>query len=156
MVVLALQIPVAGQTDEPVAGATVYRARCVVCHQPNGEGVAGVFPPINETLGNFLAAKAGRDYLANAIVFGLGGTITVGGKRYVGQMKLAPPLSDQEAADVLNFVLTGFNAASLPADAAPYDAAEIAAARGAPMAPTAVAKMRLEVVAELERLGLAR
>lgn len=155
---IALAIPAlaSASADEPMAGAALYQKRCVVCHRPNGEGLPGVFPPINGTLGYFMAIETGRSYLADAVVFGLGGAITVGDTRYVGQMKMVPPLSDQAAADVLNYVLTQFNAESLPAGGKPFEAAEIAARRTSPMAPTAVAKKRHDVVAELQALGLSR
>jgi mono/diheme cytochrome c family protein len=137
-------------------GAALFSERCAVCHQAQGEGVAGMFPPINQTLGRFLIVPAGRNYLADVALFGLAGTITVGGQRYVGQMKVAPPLTDQEAAAVLNYVLTTFDAESLPAEAAPYAAAEIAARRATPKSPTELAKLRQEIAAELERLGMPR
>lgn len=149
-------VPAAGRADEPSAGAEVFEKRCALCHRPMGEGVSGVYPPLQETLGHFMAVQSGRDYLADVVVFGLGGTITVDGKKYVGQMKLVPPLTDQEAADVLNHVLASFNKASLPADSRPFDAAEIATRRETPQAPTEIAKRRQDVIAELESLGLMR
>lgn len=145
-----------GAAAESSAGAAIFAERCAVCHQTQGEGAAGVFPPINQTLGRFLATAAGRNYLVDVAVFGLAGAITIGGQRYVGQMKVTPPLTDQEAADVLNYTLTAFNAASLPAEFAPYTAAEITGRRAAPKSPTELAKLRQEIVAELEQLGLPR
>jgi cytochrome c len=149
-------VPAASRTDEPTPGAEVYKKRCAICHRPKGEGVSGVYPPLQQTLGHFMAIPSGRDYLADVIVFGLGGAITVGGKKYVGQMKMVPPLADQEAADVLNHVLATFNQASLPADSRAFDAAEIAARRETPQAPTEIAKRRQDVIAELGSLGLVR
>jgi len=145
-----------GEADASGAGAAIFEARCAVCHQPDGRGQAGVYPPIAGTLGHFMAVESGRRYLADVVVFGLAGAIGVGGTTYVGQMQVAPPLTDQEAADVLNHVLTTFNAASLPADAKPLEASEIAARRAVPKAPTAVAKARRAVLGELESLGLSR
>jgi cytochrome c len=154
-IIMALAaLPAAAQ--DGTAGATSYAERCAICHQPDGQGVAGVYPPITETLGHFMATEPGRRYLAEVVAFGLAGAITVGGQPYVGQMKLAPPLSDQETADVLNYVLTTFNSASLPRDAAVFSADEIAALRAAPKSPTEIAKARQAIVAELEQLGLER
>jgi cytochrome c len=146
--------PVAAQ--DLAAGATIFAERCAVCHQENGQGVAGVYPPINETLGHFLATASGRRYLGEAVAFGLAGSISVGGQPYIGQMTLAPPLSDQEIADVLTYVLTAFNSGSLPAGADSFSADEIAAARATPKAPTDVAKGRQAVIAELKQIGLER
>jgi cytochrome c len=146
--------PLAAQ--DGAAGAAIFAKRCAVCHQQNGQGMPGVYPPINETLGHFMATASGRRYLAEAVAFGLAGAIAVGGQPYIGQMKLAPPLSDQETADVLNHVLTTFNGASIPADAAVFSTDEIAALRATPKSPTDMAKARQAIVAELEQLGLER
>ncbi|MGH6931570.1 MAG: c-type cytochrome [Dongiaceae bacterium] len=155
-IAVIVMAPVAGRTAEPLAGAETYKKRCAICHRPNGEGVAGVYPPLDQTLGHFMVVQSGRDYLVDVVVVGLGGTITVGEKKYIGQMKLVPPLADQEAADVLNYVLATFNQASLPADSRPFDAMEIATRRATPQTPTEIAKRRQSIVAELESLGIAR
>jgi mono/diheme cytochrome c family protein len=144
------------EAQDAAAGATIFAERCAVCHQDNGQGVAGTFPPLNETLGHFLVTTSGRRYLGEVLAFGLAGAISVGGQPYVGQMKLIPPLSDQEIADVLTYVLTTFNAGSLPADAGAVSVDEIAALRTTPKAPTEVAKGRQAVVAELKQIGLER
>jgi len=140
----------------PTAGAAIFSERCAVCHTPTGQGQPGLYPPIADTLGHFMAVDSGRQYLADVMVFGLGGAISVGGATYVGQMLVVPPLTDQEAADVLSYVLTTLNAASLPANAKPLEAADIAARRAVGKAPTAVAKSRQAVVRQLTELGLSR
>ena len=116
----------AAAAQDDTAGAALFIERCAVCHQQSGQGVPGVFPPINETLGHFMATEPGRRYLGEVMTFGLAGALTVGGQPYVGQMKLVPSLSDREIVGVLNYVLTAFNGASLPADAAPFSVDEIA------------------------------
>jgi mono/diheme cytochrome c family protein len=146
--------PAAAQDD--MAGATVFVERCAVCHQQNGEGVPGVYPPINETLGHFMATEPGRRYLGEVMTFGLAGAITVGGQPYIGQMKLVPSLSDREIVEVLNYALTAFSTASLPPDAAPFSVDEIASLRATPKVPTDVARSRQAVVDELEQLGRER
>lgn len=86
-------------TESIARGGAIYKDFCVVCHQPNGEGVEGAFPPL---------AKA--DYLMNdregsirAIKFGQTGEIIVNGKTYNNAM--APlGLYDDEIADVMNYI----------------------------------------------------
>jgi mono/diheme cytochrome c family protein len=146
----------AGAAPSPAAGETIYVERCAVCHMPTGHGQAGVYPPISDTLGHFMATESGRQYLANVLIYGLGGIITVDGTTYIGQMQVVPPLTDQEAADVLSYVLTALNSASLPADAKLLDAADMAVRREDGKAPTAVAKFRQSVMRELAAMGLSR
>src|SRR5579859_6473713 len=78
-------------------GAETYANSCGVCHQSNGEGVAGTFPPLAGHAPAVLARPGGRDYLAHLVVYGLEGHITIQGKPFDGAM---PPwgesLSDEK------------------------------------------------------------
>lgn len=80
-------------------GKEVFTDFCVTCHLPSGKGIPGNFPPL-----------AGSDWLTNkkmesikAIKFGLTGPIEVNGKPYNNAMT-AQGLSDQEVADVMNYI----------------------------------------------------
>ena len=80
-------------------GGEVYTTNCASCHQPAGEGLESVFPPLAKT--NYLKDQK----RAIAIVLnGQEGEITVNGKQYSTPMAALGQLSDQEIADVLNFV----------------------------------------------------
>jgi mono/diheme cytochrome c family protein len=62
------------------AGAQGYAAACVACHQPNGEGVPGVYPPLAGS-----EWVNGSEERAIAIVlYGLTGPITVKDVTYPG------------------------------------------------------------------------
>ena len=80
-------------------GEPVYQANCSGCHMPEGEGVESVFPPLAKT-----------DYVKNVkraigiILNGQEGEISVNGITYNSAMTALPQLTDQEVADVLNFV----------------------------------------------------
>lgn len=88
-----------------------YLLACRGCHLADGGGVPPEVPSLRETLGAFAATPAGREYL-----------IRVPG---VSRSRL----TDAELADVINWVLIEFNAASLPTNFEPFSAAEVAAAR---------------------------
>jgi mono/diheme cytochrome c family protein len=82
-------------------GATVYVANCASCHQSNGQGVSGAFPPLanNPTVtGNPTAA-------ITIVKDGLTGRVVVNGATYSGIM---PPwgkqLSDTQIASVLSYI----------------------------------------------------
>jgi glucose/arabinose dehydrogenase/mono/diheme cytochrome c family protein len=81
-------------------GRDLYIRNCFVCHQFNGAGVPGIFPPL---AGSDLIATD-LDRAIKAVVEGLSGEITVLGKHYKGVM---PPvtISDAEVADVFTYIL---------------------------------------------------
>ncbi len=90
-------------TKAPSAsGEDIYKKTCIACHQANGEGVPGAFPPI-----------AKSDYLTNhelvikQVIKGSSGEITVNGKQYNNVMP-PQPLSDAEIASVLTYVYCNF------------------------------------------------
>jgi nitrite reductase (NO-forming)/hydroxylamine reductase len=87
--------------DVMARGEAVYLANCAACHQPNGQGLVGAFPPL-----------AGSDYLLGerrqvmqAALFGLSGPITVNGVDYNGVMPSMGYLSDEDLAAALTYVL---------------------------------------------------
>jgi nitrite reductase (NO-forming) len=80
-------------------GKRVYMQACFACHQANGQGLPGVFPPLAKS--DYLMADKERSI--RAVVKGLSGEITVNGKKYNGVM---PPvsLSEEQVANVLTYV----------------------------------------------------
>jgi nitrite reductase (NO-forming) len=81
-------------------GKEVYTAQCMSCHQPNGEGLSGVYPPL-----------AGSDHLTkdqeksiSVILEGQNEEITVKGTTYSVPMPAMNSLTDQQVADVLNYM----------------------------------------------------
>lgn len=123
--ILALAAGVAGAAD----GKAVYDANCAACHQPDGAGALGLAPPLAGTLGKRMAVPEGRKYLPGIVIAGLAGKMESKGVMYEGIMPNWQHFSDTELAAVLNHVLTTFNAAELPADFKPIEAAELAATR---------------------------
>jgi mono/diheme cytochrome c family protein len=84
-------------------GKVIYEELCVTCHLAEGTGTEGIFPPL-----------AGADYLTDnrrgaikAVKFGQEGEITVNGTVYNNVMP-GQGLSDQEVADVSNYVLNSW------------------------------------------------
>ena len=106
--VLALPIAAAAADDDVRAN---YLLACRGCHLADGSGVPPEVPSLRNTLGPLAASAEGRDYLVRVPAV------------------LQSRLSDEKLADVLNWVLTEFNAETLPGDFRPLTTAEVTAAR---------------------------
>jgi mono/diheme cytochrome c family protein len=92
-------------------GAVVYITNCSSCHQANGEGVPGAFPPL---AGN--PAVTGNPVGVIAIVKdGISGKILVDGTAYSGIM---PPwgglISDDDIAAVVTYIRSSWHNRASP------------------------------------------
>jgi len=112
---------------QQVDGRSVFNIQCVACHQVDGKGVPGSFPPLARNRDLFLA----RDFPARVVLFGMDGTIVANGQTIQGAMPpLGDVLDDAEIAAVVNYVRGAFgNAALAPKAMQPLDAATVAALR---------------------------
>lgn len=81
-------------------GKQVYIANCQSCHMEGGEGVPGVFPPLAKSAN----LMKDQNRAIKAVVHGVSGEITVNGEKYNMDMPAQSHLSDQEIADVVNFI----------------------------------------------------
>ncbi len=88
-------------------GEIIYRNECMTCHLENGQGINGAFPP----LANSDYFKDDVSKAIDAILNGLDGELVVNGTTYFGVMEPVN-LSDQEVADVLNYVRNSWGEAS--------------------------------------------
>jgi nitrite reductase (NO-forming) len=86
--------------DRIAAGKTLFAGTCSVCHQGNGQGLPGVFPPL-----------AGSDYLmadkrrsVELVLNGLSGPVQVNGITYNSVMPPMSQLNDDEVAYILTYV----------------------------------------------------
>ncbi|MBK9193045.1 MAG: cytochrome c [Crocinitomicaceae bacterium] len=85
------------------SGEKVYQANCVACHQSEGEGVEGVFPPLANS--DYLMADKNR--AIKQIINGSSGEMVVNGITYNTIMP-PQPLNDEEIKDVMNFILNSW------------------------------------------------
>ncbi len=94
------------QSSQVGDGESLYLSLCGSCHQANGEGISGVFPPLNEV--EWVTGDKGR--LIRITLDGLIGKLEVGGVVYSGAM---PPwkssLSDEEMAALLTYIRTAWD-----------------------------------------------
>jgi nitrite reductase (NO-forming) len=86
------------------AGAVLYNGTCSVCHQQNGEGLAGVFPPLANS--DYLMADSRR--AIEVVLNGLTGPVTVNGAAFNSVMPPMSQLNDDEIANILTFALNSW------------------------------------------------
>jgi nitrite reductase (NO-forming) len=82
------------------AGGALFSGACAVCHQANGQGLEGVFPPLAKS--DFLTAN--KDRAIGVVLNGLTGPVTVNGKAYDSVMPAMSQLADDEVANLLTYV----------------------------------------------------
>jgi len=84
-------------------GKKVFLSACFACHQPDGKGLPGIFPPLAGS--DFL--KADRERAMRIVVKGLSGPVTVLGQNF---NNLMPPqdFSDEQLADALTYVMNSW------------------------------------------------
>jgi len=94
----------AGIAAQVKSGESVYQTVCLACHQADGKGLPGAFPPL-----------AGSDYLlgdkdraVGVVVRGLEGEVVVNGIKYNSVMPAMTQLSDQEIADALTYAMNSW------------------------------------------------
>jgi nitrite reductase (NO-forming) len=97
-----------------------------VCHQQNGEGLEGVFPPLANS--DYLMADSRR--AIEVVLNGLTGPVTVNDTEFNSVMPPMSQLNDDEVANILTFTLNswGNEADAISAD----DVAEVRAATERP------------------------
>lgn len=92
-------------SDQINAGKALYNGTCSVCHQGNGTGMAGVFPPLAKS--DYLNADLTR--AVSAVLHGLTGKLQVNGKDYDSVMPPMNQLNDDEVANILTYVLNSWD-----------------------------------------------
>ncbi len=86
------------------AGRQLFAGTCSTCHQPEGQGMEGVFPPLAKS--DYIAADPRR--VPSAILHGLVGPVKVNGKDYNSNMPPMSQLTDDEVANISTYVLNSW------------------------------------------------
>ena len=101
----------------PHPGQETYEMACLPCHQPEGKGLPGVYPPLAGS--EWVQGKS--DALIRIVIHGLTGPIEVAGQRYGGPDSVPMPgmagLTDQQIAEVLSYIRKDFGAGASPVPA---------------------------------------
>ena len=134
--------PIYPKVAAPAVTATgTYQMVCTTCHQAEGQGVPGAFPPL-----------AGSSWMTGdpetpirIVLLGLSGEIEVNGKKFNALMPPPPALTDTQIAEAITYARSNFGNSASAVDAAAvkrvrdslagrtqmWTAAELIALRGA-------------------------
>jgi nitrite reductase (NO-forming)/hydroxylamine reductase len=88
------------QEGSGLDGEALYQVNCSACHQREGQGLAGAFPPLASS--DYFRGKP--QALIEATIKGLSGPITVNGVEYNNVMPAVAYLTDAELATLLTYV----------------------------------------------------
>ncbi|HEY8594383.1 MAG TPA: cytochrome c [Devosiaceae bacterium] len=124
-------------------GKALFADNCSACHQPEGQGVAGQFPPLAGNPDIF----ANKDFPVYVVLHGLQGPVSVLNASYDGQMPPFDYLEDGEIAAIINFVRASWgNDANRPGDLTDLTAADVHRIRQNPMTADDVHQLRAGLV----------
>ncbi len=92
-------------------GAQVFTQNCAGCHQANGQGQAGVFPP----LAGSEIVNGDKVRVGHIVLYGLQGNVKVKGANYSGMMPAwKGQLTDADIAAVLTYIRSSWGNHSSP------------------------------------------
>ena len=86
-------------------GKALYEFYCANCHQPDGRGLIGNIPPLNQA--DWLESH--RNDIACVIRYGMKGPMQVNGLNYNGVMAGAYRITDAEITNITNYILTSWD-----------------------------------------------
>ncbi|MEX0602149.1 MAG: cytochrome c [Bacteroidota bacterium] len=132
----------AGPVKREARGDQIYIGVCQTCHQPNGFGVAGQYPPL---VGSEWVVRDIETPI-RVVLYGIEGPITVRGVTYNNKMpQFHDKLSDDEVAAVVTYIRSTWGNEAGPATPedvstvrentgvrAPWTAAELSALKSRP------------------------
>ena len=111
-------------------GKQLYAAQCVACHQASGKGLPGIFPPLD---GSEWVTGDER-VVANILLHGIDGEMTVAGTVYKGNMPGFKQLGDAELAALASHVRSQWSNKATPLKAELFTQERKASTRTTPFA----------------------
>lgn len=120
-------------------GKASYIKHCSLCHQADAQGIPGTFPRLMGRVGQIGATAEGAAFMAQAILWGMSGTITVDDVPLTGVMPGVPHVSDEEILSIVDYLATEDGAVK---NATVFTLDTVKAARAAGRVPQAATNAR--------------
>ena len=92
--------PASAEPKAVAAGRPLFSVYCAGCHQPNGEGLAGLAPPLADSAW----LRGGPEPAIKIVLHGVAGPLEVRGETWNLAMPGLPVLDDEQVAAILSFV----------------------------------------------------
>lgn len=121
-------------------GAALYSEHCAACHQPQGQGAAGLAPPLVSGVLKRAGEGEARGYVALVILNGMSGPLQVEGQLFMSAMPGQSALADADVAALASYVLGTLNGLEVP----PITPGDVASWRAAPTDHAALRALRKE------------
>ena len=107
--------------SQMAAGEKLYQTHCSACHQGDGQGLKGAFPPLAKS--DYLMEN--RNRAINTVIAGLTGEVEVNGVKYNAVMPNFAYLKDDEVANIVTYVMNSWGNKGFQ-----VSASEVTTARG--------------------------
>lgn len=85
-------------------GGELYLQNCAACHQSDGQGLPGAFPPLAKS--DFIAANPAA--VLEVTINGLQGKLVVNGQEYNNSMPAMSYLNDEDLSLIITYVLNSW------------------------------------------------
>ena len=98
--------------DPKVVGKALFSANCITCHQANGEGLPGQYPPL---AGSEVEVGDATNQLIAIVLKGLQGPVEIKGKPFNNAMQAwEGQYTDQQLASILTYVRSDWGNSAPP------------------------------------------
>jgi mono/diheme cytochrome c family protein len=94
-------------------GRELFNTRCILCHQIDGRGLPGVYPPLAGS--PWLLDADSKERATKIVLYGLAGNIEIHGQHFDGEMPNFN-LTDRQIAGALSYVRSSWSNNAPPVD----------------------------------------
>jgi mono/diheme cytochrome c family protein len=100
------------EADPKVVGKALFSANCITCHQANGQGMPGQYPPL---AGSEVVLGEATNHMIAIVLKGLQGPVTIKGQSFNNAMQAwEAQYTDRQIAAILTYVRSDWGNSGSP------------------------------------------